>query len=57
MMFESKRGPKRKTMCFVSWKAYFSSCYFFITPFPFLKLEVAVIKILITQNETHMMKI
>jgi len=24
---------KRKKMCFVNWKAYFSSCYFFMTPF------------------------
>jgi hypothetical protein len=34
---ESKKGPKRKKtqkMCFASWKAYFSYCYFFITPFP-----------------------
>jgi len=31
------KGPKRKErkeMCFVSWTAYLSSCYFFITPFP-----------------------
>jgi hypothetical protein len=32
------RGPKRerekKKMRFISWKAYFSSCYFFITHFP-----------------------
>jgi hypothetical protein len=29
-------GPKRrkKKTCFVSWKAYFSSCYIYITPFP-----------------------
>jgi hypothetical protein len=38
--FESRRGPKRrggkkkKKHCFVSWKAPFFSCYFFITPFP-----------------------
>jgi hypothetical protein len=34
--FESKRGLKRrkKKTCFVNWKAYFSSFYFFITPFP-----------------------
>jgi hypothetical protein len=25
---------KGKKMCSVSWKAYFSSCYFFIIPFP-----------------------
>ncbi len=38
MRFENRRGPKRKkrkNTCFVSWKAYFSSCLFFITPFPF----------------------
>jgi hypothetical protein len=37
MRFENRKGPKilkRKKMCFVSWKVYFSSCYFFITPFP-----------------------
>jgi hypothetical protein len=38
MKFESKMGPKRekieKKTCFVSWKAYLSSCYFFITHFP-----------------------
>jgi len=34
MRFESKRGQKKKNeMCFVSWKSYFSSCYFFIIPF------------------------
>jgi hypothetical protein len=27
-----KEGKKEKK-CFESWKAYFSSCYFFITPF------------------------
>jgi hypothetical protein len=32
--FESRRGPKRrKKTSLVSWKAYFSSCYLFITPF------------------------
>jgi hypothetical protein len=38
MRFEIRRGPKRrkkkKKMGFVSWKAYFSSCYFFKNPFP-----------------------
>jgi hypothetical protein len=33
-----KVGPKRKKEQnknrFVSWKAYFSTCYFFIIPFP-----------------------
>jgi hypothetical protein len=29
-----QRKEKRKIMRFVSWKAYFSSCYFFITHFP-----------------------
>jgi hypothetical protein len=29
-----QREKRRKKMHFVSWKAYFSSCYFFITPFP-----------------------
>jgi hypothetical protein len=33
-----KVGPKRKKKQnknrFVSWKAYFSTCYFFIIPFP-----------------------
>jgi hypothetical protein len=28
-----QRQEKKKSV-FVSWKAYFSSCYFFITPFP-----------------------
>jgi len=30
------RGPKRKKIekKFVSWKVYFSFCYFFIIPFP-----------------------
>jgi hypothetical protein len=27
------REEEKKKTCFVSWKAYFSSCYFFITPF------------------------
>jgi len=37
MRFENKRGAKRKERkkktkhVFSSWKAYFSSCYFFIT--------------------------
>jgi hypothetical protein len=30
----SKKGKKGKKKCFVSWEVYFSSCYFFITPFP-----------------------
>jgi len=30
----SAQGRLDKKKCFVSWKAYFSSCYFFITPFP-----------------------
>jgi len=34
MRFESKRGLKRKKKRFVSWKAFFFSCYFSITPFP-----------------------
>jgi hypothetical protein len=29
-----QREEKRKRKCFVSWKVYFSSCSFFITPFP-----------------------
>jgi hypothetical protein len=29
------RGVQRKKTCFMSWKAYFSSCYFFITLFSF----------------------
>ncbi len=36
MRFENKRGPKKrkeKTHS-VSWKAYFSSCYFFTIIFP-----------------------
>jgi hypothetical protein len=28
-----QREEKRKETRFVSWKAYFSSCYFFIIPF------------------------
>ncbi len=36
MRFESRRGPKRrkKKSHSVNWKAYFSSFYFFINPFP-----------------------
>ncbi len=36
MKFESRRGlkKKKKKNVFVSWKVYFFSCYFFITPFP-----------------------
>ncbi len=37
MRFESKRGPKRKKKKkkkFYKLKVYFSSCYYFITPFP-----------------------
>jgi hypothetical protein len=40
MRFESRRCPKkrkekkRKETCFVSWKTYLSSCYFFIIHFP-----------------------
>jgi hypothetical protein len=34
MRFENTNGPKRrkkkKKLVFVSWKAYFPSCYFFI---------------------------
>jgi hypothetical protein len=41
-----QRGKKEKK-CFVSWKGYFSSCYFFITPFSFALhtwfLEVEVV--------------
>jgi hypothetical protein len=36
-MVENKNGPKKRKinkMCFVSWKTYFSSTYFFITIFP-----------------------
>jgi hypothetical protein len=28
-----KEGKKKAKTCFVSWKVYFPSCYFFITPF------------------------
>jgi len=32
---EAQRGgPKKKKTYFVSWKAYFSSCYFFIIAIP-----------------------
>jgi hypothetical protein len=38
MRFEIRRAPKRrkkgKKTYFLSWRAYFSSCYFFIIPFP-----------------------
>jgi hypothetical protein len=28
-----KEEKKEKKTCFVNWKTYFSSCYYFITPF------------------------
>ncbi len=34
MKFENRRDTKRKK-CFASWKAYFSSCYFFNAHFLF----------------------
>ncbi len=35
MRFENKKGPKKmKKTCFVSWKIYLSSYYFFISHFP-----------------------
>ncbi len=35
MKFENRRGQKgEKKTCFISWKAYLLSCYFFITHFP-----------------------
>jgi len=34
MMFESRRSKEKKKNHFVTWKAYFSSCSFFITLFP-----------------------
>ncbi len=37
MKFESKRGPKKKNTCFVSWKAFYYYYYYFITPFPLLQ--------------------
>jgi hypothetical protein len=30
---QREKKKKRKKTHFVSWKAYFPSCYFFITPF------------------------
>jgi hypothetical protein len=36
MRIESRRGLKKKKKVLLTWKAYlsyFSSCYFFITPF------------------------
>jgi hypothetical protein len=32
---QRKNKNKGKNTRFVNWKAYFSSCYFFITPFHF----------------------
>jgi len=29
-----QREEEKKKTCFVSWIIYFSSCYFFIIPFP-----------------------
>ncbi len=35
MRFESKRGPKKKKKNMLhKLETYFSSCYFFINPFP-----------------------
>jgi hypothetical protein len=58
-----QREEIRKIMCFVNRKAYFSSCYFFITHFPlhFKLISRAwgsiLVTFLITQNETQMTKI
>jgi hypothetical protein len=34
MIKERVAQREKNKMCFVSWKVYFSSCYFFVTPFP-----------------------
>jgi hypothetical protein len=54
-----QREEKRKKTCFVSWKAYFSSCYFFVCTSKMISRACSSnsITLYITQNEAQMMKI
>jgi hypothetical protein len=45
MRFENRRGPKKKKEKKVFVKAYFSSYYFFITPFLYISKMILKLKV------------